>query len=316
MSGRLLRRLYSTTASAEAAANSLLQRPLPSITDWLTPQNSHLLSLSTSHYLRTPIPRSTPQTTGELPPGHHLVYFPPQLPERLLLPDGSDAEQSPGPQWPRRLWAGGSIAYSRDPGNRLQFFDSAELHERVESVQARGEKLWVWFERRIFRVPIAAAGGGPAITERRCLVFLPADAPAVQRRDLEVKRDVRRDFAETFAPTQHLLFRFSALTHNVHRIHYDSPFSRTVEGFGGNLCHGPLAVVFLLGLLKRELPRRKRVVGFEYKCLAPMFVAEPYRIAGRWKGEEAEEARKCELWVETPSGGYAVRGTAEMEDDG
>ena len=146
--------------------------------------------------------------------------------------------------WPRRLWAGGSIAYSCDPENRLQYFDSAELHERVESVQARGEKLLVC-------MVYSGCGGEPAIVERRCLVFLPADAPAVQRRDLEVKRDVRRDFAVTFAPTQHLLFRFTALSHNVHRLHYDSPFSRTVEGFGGNLYHGPLAVVFLLVLLKR-----------------------------------------------------------------
>ncbi|KAI5854938.1 mitochondrial 3-hydroxyacyl-thioester dehydratase [Tricharina praecox] len=215
------------------------------------------------------------------------------------------------------MWAGGSLAFSRAPGNRLSYFDEARLQERVESVQVRGEKLFVWFERRMFRAPVGA--GEPALTERRCLVFLPpvGEGPPAQQqqRMLEVKGDVKRDFVETFTPTQHLLFRFSALTHNVHRIHYDEGFSRTEEGYRGNLCHGPLAVVFLLGLLKREMPRGKRIVAFEYKCLAPMFVGEPYRIAGRWKGEEGDATRKCELWVETPQGGYAVRGTAEVEND-
>jgi len=324
MPRRLLRRLYSATTttagSAEAAADNLLQRPLPSITDWLTPQNSHLLSLSTSPYLRTSVPRSATATatTGELPPGHHLVYFPPQLPEHLLLPDGSDAEQSPGAAWPRRMWAGGSLAFSRDPRNRLRYFDEAVLRERVENVHVRGGKLFVWFERRMFRVP--AAGEEPAVVEHRCLAFMPPvdrDAPPVVQRTLKVRPHIRPDFAETFTPSRHLLFRFSALTHNAHRIHYDDAYSRGEEGYSANLCHGPLAVVFLLGLLKRELPRNKRVVGFEYKCLAPMFVEEPYRIAGRWKGgdEPHEGPRNCELWVETPKGGYAVRSTAEVEDD-
>ncbi|KAF8534867.1 hypothetical protein BDD12DRAFT_754797 [Trichophaea hybrida] len=307
----LLRRLYSTatttTTAVEAAANTLLQRPLPSIHDWISPQPSHLLSLSLAPYLNTSPPRSTPRTSGDLPAGHHLVYFPPQLPESLLLPDGSDAEQSPGPAWPRRMWVGGSITFCRTAP--LRIFDEAVLNERVESVQIKGSKLFVWFERTMCRLPLSAT---PAIVERRCLVFLqPVTTTTASTVIKSLKPKEKPDFVETFVPSQHLLFRFSALTFNAHRIHYDTPFSRDVEGYlRGNLCHGPLAVAFLLGLLERELMGKGRNIrSFEYKCLAPMYVGEKYRIAGRWKGE----GKKCELWAETPEGGFSVRGVAEVE---
>ncbi|KAA8913164.1 hypothetical protein FN846DRAFT_772555 [Sphaerosporella brunnea] len=298
-----------TPQIAEAAANGLLQKSLPSIRDWISPQPSHLLSLTLSPYLRTTIPRSSPPVTGELPPGHHLVYFPPQLPEELLLHDGSDAEQSPGPQWPRRMWAGGSITYSSYPANRLQFLDVAVLKERVESVQVRDDKLFVWFERAMHRMP--DSGAEPAITERRCLVFLPPREPGTRQPPPQLlKPKNTTDFCETFHPTGHLLMRFSALTFNAHRIHFDTPFSVGEEGYRANLCHGPLAVAFLLGLLKRELGDGKRVKNFEYRCLAPMYVNERYKIAGR----KMEDGR-FELWAETPEGGYSVKGIAEVEED-
>jgi hydroxyacyl-ACP dehydratase HTD2-like protein with hotdog domain len=199
------------------------------------------------------------------------------------------------------MWAGGSIAFSNEP---LSFFDEAVLRERVESVQVKGDRLFVWFERNMFRVPEGV--GEPAVAERRCLVFFPQGnhTPATQI----LRPRSEPDFCETFTPTGHLLMRFSALTFNAHRIHYDSVFSKEEEGYRNNLCHGPLAVVFLLGLLRRELPD-KRVKSFEYKCLAPMYVDERYKIAGKERGDG-----KVELWAETPEGGLSVRGVAEVED--
>ena len=332
----MLRRLSTTTASA---AESLRHRALPSITDWISPQPSHLLSLCLAPYLRTSpsnaTNRSSPRRSGELPPGHHLVYFPPQLPEELLLPDGSDSEQHPGPPWTRRLWAGGSVVF--DDHEPLQLHDEAVLRERVESVQAKpesggggggGDRLFVCFRREIFRVSAAEGkpAAKPAITERRCLAFLPPLPPHHQQQQQQQQRLLRpkaeAHFRETFTPSQHLLFRFSALTFNAHRIHYDWRYATGPhEGHRDILCHGPLAVVLLLGLLQKQLgpvggQGRARVTAFEYRCLVPMVVGEPYSVAGRWRDTGAGGGggtSKVELWAETPQGGIGVRGTADIE---
>jgi hydroxyacyl-ACP dehydratase HTD2-like protein with hotdog domain len=204
------------------------------------------------------------------------------------------------------MWAGGSITFSRT--TPLRIFDEALLKERVESVQVKGSRLFVWFERTMFQLPLVPTT--PSITERRCLVFLPPSSASAEIAKPKVLLPKEKpDFVETFVPTQHLLFRFSALTFNAHRIHYDTPYSRDVEGYvRGNLCHGPLAVVFLLGLLERELGGGRKVDAFEYKNLAPMYVGERYRIAGRWR----DGGKKCELWAETPEGGFSVSGVAEV----
>ncbi|KAI5803137.1 hypothetical protein EDC01DRAFT_645966 [Geopyxis carbonaria] len=319
----LPRRLYSTTTTTPPP-NPLLTRALPPIVDWLSPTPSHLLSLSLSPYLHTAHPRTLPAAPRELPPGHHTVYFPPSLPESLLLRDGSDAEQSPGHPWTRRMWAGGSVAFS--PHHRLKLFDRAALAERVESIEMKGppggqdEKMFVTFERRMWSAPgnegeLAMVAGEEAVVERRSLVFMKdrTAAPAVAR---VVKPPREPEFKHTFTPTQHLLFRFSALTFNAHKIHYDSMFSREQERYPGNLCHGPLALVLLLEMVRKEVLKatqggaRKRVKRFDYRCLAPMYVDEPYTIAGRRTAED-----RVEVWAETPAGGYSVRGVVELENE-
>ena len=168
-----IRRLYTSGASSStsAIAQSLLQRQLPSIRDWISPQPSHLLKLALAPYLNTHVQRDEPTTSGELPPGHHLVYFPPQLPEHLLLADGSDAEQSPGGPWTRRMWAGGSIDFSKT--RPLRLFDEAVLRERVESVReketrarrrrhrpCRRQCAWCAKRRRARRISCEGSGAG------------------------------------------------------------------------------------------------------------------------------------------------------------
>ncbi|CCX05644.1 hypothetical protein FPQ18DRAFT_336168 [Pyronema domesticum] len=298
-----------TPEQCAAAANTLLTRQLPHIPDWLSPQQSHLLSLTLSPYLKTDIPRSSPRTSGPIPAGHHLIYFPPQLPESLLLPDGSDLEQSPGEPWTRRMWAGGRLDF--DVSNPLLIGDEAVLKERIEDVKIRGDKLFCSFERAMFRRGAWVQGTQgqesekPSLVETRTLVFFPTGPHQQAARQLPVKETA--EFGETFETTEHLLFRFSALTWNAHKIHLDKEFSRDKEGYRGLLCHGPLAVAMLMGLLERELAGAKRVKSFEYRCLAPLFVGETYKIAGKWKGDD-----KVELWCETPEGGFAVRGMAEV----
>lgn len=81
----------------------------------------------------------------------------------------------------------------------------------------------------------------------------------------------------SFMPTQHLLFRFSALTFNAHKIHFDPLFTQHKEKYPGLLCHGPMSLVLLLELLRVNVldtgkDRTWRVRQFDYRCLAPMYV--------------------------------------------
>lgn len=139
------------------------------------------------------------------------------------------------------------------------------------------------------------------------------------------------DFSLTFTPTPTLLLRFSALTFNAHKIHFDPIFSAQVENYRAPLCHGPLSQVILLELLRLNLPppqgpggKKYRVRKFEYRNLAAMYVGEKYTICGRLKrehgevqfgeevGEEVGEGLVYELWAETPKGGLSVKATATV----
>lgn len=109
-----------------------------------------------------------------------MVYFPPQTPESQLLGDGSDVAQSPGDEWVRRMWGGGSLSFH--PTRKIQLMDHGVLKEKVTDIQSRGikgsngERLFVWFERRMWSareqmVAETLQDDTVALVERRCLVF-------------------------------------------------------------------------------------------------------------------------------------------------
>lgn len=162
----------------------------------------------------------------------------------------------------------------------------------------------------------------------------------------------KADFTHSFVPTRHLLFRISALTFNAHRIHIDPAYARDVEGFPDQVCHGALAVIVLLEIVRLRLRglvggcqnnwhqnrdknqgqdvdsnknrtrNGRRIKRFDYRCLAPMFVDQPYTISGRVRenrdrgrdgDDDSGDNSVVEVWALTPEGGYSVRGTVILE---
>ncbi|KAF8416519.1 hypothetical protein EV426DRAFT_420003 [Tirmania nivea] len=353
----------TTTAATTPAPDSLLGRQYCPLPDILSPTNAHLLTLSLAPYLApTQPPPISIRTSGELNPGFYLAYFPPLfLHERDVMPDGSDATQSPGParDWPRRMWAGGEVYFGsgEGEGGALMIGEGAVCEESVVRVDRKGaksgEKVFVWFERRYFGCLVGGEGymaleegrllanGGrkPAVREKRCLVFMKhkeGDGTKVMKVETKVVKPPNPpDFSLTFTPTPTLLLRFSALTFNAHKIHFDPVYCAQVENHRAPLCHGPLSQVFLLELLRLNLPlpqgqggKKYRVRKFEYRNLAPMYVGEKYTICGRLKreggdvqfgeevGMEVGRGRVYELWAETPKGGLGVKATAAVEEVG
>ncbi|PWW80441.1 hypothetical protein C7212DRAFT_171565 [Tuber magnatum] len=268
-------RLYPRAFSTRFYPRLLTIRPLtttssafpppPTLTpDFISPTPTHLLDIALSPYLNTAVPSDFPRWPKPLPPGHHLIYFPPPIPESQLLRDGSDAQHSPTPLLPRRMWAGGSLTFD----SPVDTYSHAHLREEITNVVHKNGKVFVSFDRHIYT---ARSSDVAAIVEKRDLVFLPpATSPPPPRGRNRPPEEP--DFAREFATTEHLLFRFSALMYSAHRIHFDPGFAAGMESHAGPLVHGPLSVVFLLELLRAE--REGRIKGFVYKCLAPVVVGE------------------------------------------
>ena len=111
-------------------------------------------------------------------------------------------------------------------------------------------------------------------------------------------------WSRSIAPTPVLLFRFSALTFNGHRIHYDQPYVTGVEGYPGLIVHGPL-----LGLLQIELARRsnpgRTPASFEFRALSPVFAGPEFSVQAR---READGS--VTTWIADPDGGLSQQGKA------
>nr|OQO18148.1 hypothetical protein B0A51_15394 [Rachicladosporium sp. CCFEE 5018] len=340
-----LRRQQSTFADLQ---HSMTTRKIAPIFEDLSPQTSHRLAITLADYLPSTTPPSTLAPTDPaqiLPIPHHLIYFEPTKPSSEMLPDGTNPDQSPGPPFTRRMWAGGRVLYNQEAPLTLSG-QRGVCAEFIRNVDVKGkegeEKLFVRIERRLalaskneVEQQAAAANSeqekldlhhrvrqrlwrdsdtdfGPAsILETRNIVFLhPSAAPSQAPPDgAEKKSKILRPthkptWSHTILPDPKLLFRFSALTFNAHAIHLDPVYCREVEGHRERLFHGPLSFVFMMEMLKKQLPSGKGIKSVEYRNLAPLYCGEEVKFCGTETGDG-----KWEVWTETPDGGVAVNGS-------
>jgi 3-methylfumaryl-CoA hydratase len=129
---------------------------------------------------------------------------------------------------------------------------------------------------------------------------VPADAPRTE----PPRAPADETFAREIDPDDVLLFRYSALTFNGHRIHYDRRYATEVEGYPGLVVHGPLIATLLLDLLRRQLPQA-RVASFSFKAVSPLFDGCRFSVCGRPDGE-----RSFALWARNADGGLAMQAGA------
>lgn len=364
----------------------MLSRPPQIHSDMMCPVNSYLLTRALSEFLPdecTARQQILPQDvfkdrSGDyehpaLPPGHHLVYFPLDRRGSELCPDGTDPYHSPrDTPFARRMWAGGSIR-----GLRGMVLDErlALCRERIVGVDVRGsagaEKIFVEVLREYATgVPYRASFDPETMklrprddpgehdlegtTEHRTLVFMRELSDEGKKMNLVQDRRIikppnKPDYSVTLTPTPTLLFHYSALTYNAHRIHLDRTYCREVDGHRDLLVHGPLTVTLMLSVLQSRLAQGGEYDEFadsiDYRHLAPLYVEEPLRICvarqqprntgregsssrGNGRRDETAEGKggekpaddgdglevernKWDIWVENHHGGLCVKGTAE-----
>lgn len=238
-----------------------------------------------------------------LPPLWHWLYFLPLHRQSELGPDGHAKRGGflPPVPLPRRMWAGSQFEF-RAP---LRVGDRAERTSTIADVTVKegrsGQLVFVKVRHEI-RVNGAAE---PALVEFHDIVYRDAK----KQGDAEPPPQPAPQGApwqREIVPDDVLLFRYSALTFNGHRIHYDRRYVTEVEGYPGLIVHGPLIATLLLDLLRRQLPAAP-VASFRFKAVRPTFELHPFRISGSREGDNVR------LWAQDHEGWLTMDAVATLK---
>ena len=224
-----------------------------------------------------------PGVGDPLPPLWHWLAFLPQAPQRDLGPDGHPRQGGflPPTHLPRRMFAGGRLDLPLPVGVGRRLHRSSLVTSVTPKTGRSGDLVFVEVTHQV------AEAGRVAIAEVQDLVYRGATAPAAGG-DPPADDPAAWTWHEELATDPTLLFRFSALTYNAHRIHYDRGYATEVEGYPGLVVHGPLQAVALAELCRRHLPHH-RVTAFSFRALRPAFEGAPLRLRGRPRGEDHVE---------------------------
>lgn len=240
-----------------------------------------------------------------LPPLWHWLHF---LSVFKLSEVGYDGHAAlggflPPVPLPRRMWAGSRLTFHA-PMCIGRCLRKVSTVRSVVTKQGRsGPLVFVTVGHQVFD------GDDLGIDEEHDIVYRQApdpDAPAPPPQPAPEPSA----FSRSVTPDPVLLFRYSALTFNGHRIHYDQPFCVTTEGYDGLVVHGPLQATLLLDLLRREKPDAT-VRRFDFRALATVVDTDPFSLHGAPEAApDGEEA--YQLWVRRHDGTLAMQARATL----
>ena len=242
----------------------------------------------------------SPWVPGAVPPLGHWLYFLPHARQSVIGADGHPRRDEhsllPPVPLPRRMWAGSRIEF-------LSPIPVGAALTRVTTIDAikpkrgaSGDLLFVTLRHDI------AADGVAAIREEQDIVFRePAPAaPAPAAVPAAPSEPEPADAVRSLSPDPVLLFRYSALTFNAHRIHYDRDYARNVEGYAGLVVHGPLIATLLmdhfLRAVTRAAPRH-----FSFRAEAPLLDGAPFDLC------LVHDGNATRLWARDAAGRTTMR---------
>ena len=246
-----------------------------------------------------PVPDGTP-----LPPLWHWLYFLPTHRQSEIGPDGHAKRGGflPPVPLPRRMWAGSQFEF-RAP---VRVGDAVERRSIIEDVTTKAGRTGPLVFVKVRHELRCNGAADPAIVEFHDIVYREAKKPT----DVEPppqKAETGAAWHREIVPDDVLLFRYSALTFNGHRIHYDRRYVTEVEGYPGLIVHGPLIATLLMDLLRRHAPRAD-VAGFRFKAVRPTFDLDPFRV----NGQPSTDGNTIRLWAEDHEGWLTMDAVATL----
>lgn len=237
---------------------------------------------------------------AELPPLWHWLYF---LSAQLQDQLGRDGHPKlggflPPVDLPRRMWAGGRFKFERP----LRFGETVTKKSTIISIELKdgrsGPLCFVTVTHSFY------VNNTFCFSEEHDIVYREDPSPNAAK-PTAVMPPSGATWEITISPDPVMLFRYSALTFNGHRIHYDRQYCREVENYPDLVFHGPLTATLLIGSVF-ERSSGQYAQSFRFRAIAPLFDTQPFQIKSKTSGEEVT------VWAETPDGALAMQATVEF----
>jgi 3-methylfumaryl-CoA hydratase len=236
-----------------------------------------------------------------VPPLGHWLFFLPNARQSEIGADGHPRRGGflpPVHELPRRMWAGSRLSF---PGT-IRVGDRIVRRSTIISVKgkegASGPLVFV-----TVRHEISAQNGPVAIVDEHDIVYRGLEAPAAKTStNVETGH-----WHRSIAPDAVMLFRYSALTFNGHRIHYDRDYVTREEGYPGLVVHGPLIATLLIDLLRRHMPEAD-VESFSFRAVSPLFDGNPMSV----NATQPDADGVIRLWAANDRSGLAMTAEARL----
>ncbi|MBA4751055.1 MAG: MaoC family dehydratase N-terminal domain-containing protein [Sphingopyxis sp.] len=240
----------------------------------------------------------SPWVPGTVPPLAHWLYFLPDARQSMIGEDGHPRRDGAGllppVPLPRRMWAGSRIAFLAPIAVGAALTRVTTIDAIKPKRGATGELLFVTLRHEISADGVAAIRDEQDIVFREPAPTTPATAPAAPT-EADPADAVRR-----ISPDPVLLFRYSALTFNAHRIHYDRDYAQNVEAYSGLVVHGPLIATLLMDHFLRNAPGA-RPRRFRFRAEAPLIDGTPFDLC------LARDGGATRLWARDAAGRTTMR---------
>jgi 3-methylfumaryl-CoA hydratase len=239
-----------------------------------------------------------------LPELWHWLYFLPCALQSQISPDGHPKRGGflPPVPLPRRMWAGSRIQWIAP----LSVGNEIERVSRIESVTHKagrtGDLIFVLVKHQI------SNQHGLALIEEHNIVYRDAPGPNDQPMSpVPAPNDAK--WTKTITPTDVLLFRYSALTFNGHRIHYDRKYVTEVEDYPGLIVHAPLIATLLVDLVRQSISDCT-LKSFEFRAIRPTFDINIFKVSAKPDLEKDPSGKSISIWAEDHEGWLTMQATA------
>ena len=241
-----------------------------------------------------------PQAGDPLPPFWHYIQFWEPAPPAALGRDGHPKPGNfiPDTGLPRRMWAGSRVSF---PGE-IRVGDRVVRRSVIASIREKAGKSGALVFVTV-RHEIGREGEPPAIVDEHDIVYRGLEAAPAAPTEVVPAGAWRR----TLTPDAVLLFRYSALTFNGHRIHYDRDYVTGVEGYPGLVVHGPLTATLLVDLVRRNAPAA-RIDSFSFRAMSPLFDGNDMSVNAALPDADG----RVRLWAANAEGRLAMAAEASL----